>query len=311
MRSRFVSLALVAAVISGIFPGVSSAQFLFTGQPTITLDTAGMTGTPMNIAWDPNFHQYYGAGGGLASFKERVWDASGGILQTFVPIDRDVRSLYYNANTNQLEMMTAFANSGGGISGLFQPLLDGNGFYLGTYNKLLNAVPGLISGQTVPAFDSTRNLLYSYDSFVSTSLVNRVDRATGAFLGTTTLNLAAAGNPILSQYAISYDPTNDALLAFTPTGGNRIVAFNSQTGDYLASINLPGLVTPETAYASGFANNQIFVFDYKDSLYHGYAITAVPEPTILAFFVLVGSGVAAFAAWRWRQKQLLNNKPIK
>lgn len=291
----------------------AQAQFLSDGQPTITLSTVGMSGTAMNIAWSPVFNQYYGAGGGSPGSSGRVWDSAGTILQTLTPINEDYRSVYFNPNTNQLEMTTFGANGGGFANpdrGILKPNLDGSGFYQGTYTILLASAPGLISEQSVPAYDAARNLFYSYDRNISASTVNLVNRTTGALSSSIVLDLAAAGNPLLAIESIGYDPSTDSIISFTSSGGNRALAFNSQTGAFKASINLPGFSFADTSYSVGFANNQIFVHDGEADLYRGFTITAaVPEPATIAAFGMAAT-VTGCVMFRRRRKRRLKSKNI-
>src|SRR5881394_1737336 len=96
---RTLPAVLLILSLAVCAPGTASAQFLPNGTPTITLSMAGAAGTPMNIGWNPNFNQYYGAGGGNPGDSGRVWSSTGAIVQTLTPINEDYRSVYYNPNT--------------------------------------------------------------------------------------------------------------------------------------------------------------------------------------------------------------------
>jgi len=272
------------------------AQFLTTGVESITLSMSSVAGsTPMNIAWHPVFQQYYGGRGGNSGYGGRVWSASGSVVQTLEPINTDLRSFFYNSNTGNLENITYAAYSSS--AGYRTVGLDAGGQFTGSYTDFSVVLSGLPSSQVAPAYDAARNLLYAYDSGATVKTVNP---ATGAVVSTITLDLASAGSPSIPAYVIGYEPTYDALITYTTTGGARALAFNPTTGAFIASISLPGALPAPGDWRMGYANHLLFVYDSGIDGYRGYEITSIPEPGTLA---LLGLGVAIVGIGYYRRRR--------
>jgi hypothetical protein len=266
------------------------AGYLVAGVPTITLDTSGISGYPMNVAWHPVYNQYYGGGGGFPGASGRVWDAAGSVVQTLTPINDDLRGFYYNPNSGNLEQVAYGSKSVGTAPGS-RRWVDWNG-----------PVHVFATVNHYPASAAIKcRCLQSNEPTVCTILdgspttVEVTNRATGLSAGSVTLNLVAAGIPALSYVELGYDPFNNALISFTTSGGNRALAFDAATGAFLASISLPGLGSPDTNYAMGYTNNQFFIWDAAANLYRGFisdgVLSAVPEPGTLSLFGLGALGL--------------------
>jgi hypothetical protein len=284
----------------GLASQAAMGQFLSSGISTIDLSMTGVAGTPMNIAWDPVYQQYYGGGGGLLSDSGAVWNATGGNIQILTPLNTDLRSFYYNSRSGNLEEVTYNAVNPSGVYGYKTVGLDSSGLLSSpaSYTNIGVTLSGLPTAQVAPAYDAARNLLYAFDSG---NTVTAVSAATGLAVSTITLNLSAAGTSSLVLYSIGYDPVTNALISFTTTGGNRALAFSATTGAFLASIPLAGLTSPTSSYALSFVNNQLFVYDSTLNAYSGYFITTpVPEPGTAT---LLGVGLlAVITRWRYRRR---------
>lgn len=269
-----------------------------TGIPTITLSLTGVDGsTPMTLAWHPGYEQYYGGRGGNSSHGGIVWDDTGAMVQIRAPINIDIRSINYNAVESRLEIVSYNAAGGTGEYGYKTVTLDEAGLFTGNYSPTGVTLSTLPSSQTAPAFDAVRNVLYGYDNG---NAVRVIDATNGQLLSTLTLDLTAAGTTFMNSYVIAYAPGPDALLGFTTTGGNRIVAFSAASGAFLGSVNLPGLVSPVTSWGVAFANDQVFVFDNALDAYRGFAL--VPEPGTWAL-LLSGLGLVGWQVIRRRRKR--------
>lgn len=285
----------MAGLISGL---TCQAQFLTTGIPTVTLSLTGVDGsTPMTLAWHPGYEQYYGGRGGNSSYGGIVWDVTGAVVQIREPINIDIRSINYNAVESRLEIVSYNAVGGTGDYGYKIVSLDEAGLFTGNYSPTGVSLSTLPSGQTAPAFDAMRNVLYGYDSG---NQVRVIDATNGQLLSTLTLDLTAAGTTFMNTYVIAYAAGPDALLGFTTTGGNRVVAFAAATGEFLGSVMLPELVSPVTSWGMAYANDQVFIFDNALDAYRGFAL--VPEPGTWAL-LLSGLGLVCWQVIRRRNRR--------
>lgn len=261
-RMNQIGLGVIAAAISC---GVAQAQ-LHNGVRTVFLQSGGVNwGAPMNVAYDPNLNVYYTGGGGFPANDATVNDAGGNILST-VQVPADLRSWFYNPNTGNLELASYNAVNGDGVNyGLFNIGRDGSGYLTGTKSTILNSMPGLNGDQTMPAYDSVGNVLYS-GTFPSTT-VNKVDRATGSLL--TTINLTG-GPGSNGTYSVGYDRDENWLMLFD-SNGSRVMVYDGTSGAYIGSAATDVAVAN---YGFGYANKQVWVYDGSRRGWQGYDIGA-------------------------------------
>lgn len=250
------------------------------GVPTIFLEAPDPEwGAPMAVAYHPDFDQYYTGGGGLESNSAYVYDSAGNLLQHGA-IDLDVRALYYNRNTHNLEAVTFVAQSGGKNAGLYSIGLDGDGRYDGKDNRELATLPGLFNWQTVPGYDPANDVFYS--STERESIVHVVDRADGEL--NSSFVLALNDDRINSTEAIGYDP-NEQWIMVGDAIHDQVHVFDT-SGSFIGTSNIPGEMP--TTWGFAYANAQVFAYDHVRGGWQGYDIGAVPAPASLALLGLAG-----------------------
>ncbi len=286
--ARAVALALSGALLFGAASADAAPVILPTAQPTVNLPRTGGTNVPMNVTYHPGLNRYFASAGGFPGVNAYVWNAAGALLQRKIPINVDVRSFNYNANTGNIEAISFNAKNGSTIQyGLLQMGIDGSGLLTGTNTQLVASLPGLIGSQTMPAYDAGRNRLYSRETG---SLINVVNRATGALISTITLNVAAAGSPALQNYTIGYDSASDVLIV-VGYATKRAYVFNLN-GSYVGSSLLPGNPTIVSGFGTGYTNGMLFVTDGSAAgTYLGFKIL---ESTNTAPIANAGSDRAVF-----------------
>jgi hypothetical protein len=247
---------------------------LATGNPTLVL-TSGSSGTyKSGIAYVECFQQYYGCDTGSTSRPYEVYDATGALLQTSTAVGIDTRGIWYNPNTGNLEVATYGAVSGGAGRGLLAVGLDGAGLYTGINGTELPSIPGLPGSQSCPAYDPVADLLYGRES---SPIVHVVDRQTGAQTGTVTLDLVAAGNPVLAGRSLGFTGVTGYELVAAANDIDAAVLFDL-TGAYQATVSLGFDLTGQNT--GNYANGQFWVFDNALPGWRGFEL--FPSVTITA-----------------------------
>ena len=225
----------------------------------------------MNVAYDPVAQRYYGGIGGSPTRGAHTWDSSGALLAATAPMNVDLRSVFYNPNTGQIETVSFGASIASFASDVRYGLValgrDGNGVLTGSNTRILAAPLPVAADESVVAYDPARNRIYSRSS---SNVVQVTDRATGVAAGTITLDTAAAGNPTLQSVSIAYDPVNDVLIGMAPSTKRAYVW--SIAGAYLGFSQLPGTALIDNTYCLGYANGQVFVTDSGAPAYTGFTI---------------------------------------
>ena len=277
MNMRVTTVACLGAAALTLAGATSAQAGIIDGVRTIFLDAPQQNwGQPMNVAYDPNFGQYYSGGGGFTENSGFVYDSAGNLIQDSSVVV-DLRAFYHNPNTGLLEAVTFDARGGGSNRGLRAIGLDGSGFYDGTSSPLLSSMPGLIDSQTMPAYNPNANVLYSA-SFGSQ--MNVVDRANGNLLSTVALDLG--GGRSNTSYALGYDPNEDWVIV-ADNNLDEVHVFDS-AGAFLGSAAID--IDMTNPYGFGYANGQVFVWDAARVGWQGYTIGAVPAPGVLAILAL-------------------------
>lgn len=284
MRMRFRLLFAAGLAWISVCPAARADQdpiVLPTAVPTIKLELgAAAGGATMAVAFYPgNGGRYYATLGGLPSQPAFVFNATGTLIQTQSPINVDCRGISYNWNTNALEVVAYNAKAGGG---LFQMGLTSGGNFTGTNTNVLATLSGLFDDQTMPTYDSKRNVLYSRGSTFDVNVVNRTTGAlvTTVHLDTTGLGLqvlAPGGVPILPSDAIGFDSTYSCIVTLDRTRPRVLV--HRRDGSFLGASAIPAVpaITPPSSYGMGYANGQVFIF--SGTGWFGYRIFNAPNAT--------------------------------
>ena len=255
-----------------------SARFLAHGLPTITLPR-GPTGgglNPMAIAYHPGVGKYYGGTGGNTGYPGYVWGPTGALQQSYAPIGVDIRGVNYNPYrpfSNRVEVVTYNAVGGGTPAAVVAMGLTNGGFYGGINTNVLSIMSGAAGGQTMPAYDFTRNRYYSRSGG---SVVNVIDGNNGSLLSTITLNFAAAGIGAVQGEFIGFDPDFDWLVV-ADSLLDRAYVFN-MAGAFVGVSQISNFNPSQGSFNAGYANGQLFVFNTNINAYVGFRIMAAYCP---------------------------------
>ena len=306
MRAIQLAVNMLRLLIVGLL-GVLTASnvnaaplILVNAVPTISLQGAagGLMG---NVAYHPDFDQYYSGQLGSNSLPVQVWDSNGNLLQTAAPTNSPWRGFHFNPNTNNVEFTTFNAVSGNGsTTGLFQMGLNAGGLYTDTNSNLLVSVPGIGDTQPNATYDPLRNRLYTIQN---DNIVNVSSYASGSLITTIALDTVAAGIGIndLTEDGIGFDPINDVFVSLH-AASSRAMVFDIN-GSFLGASILPGSLPAR--FNIGYDNGQLFVLQGSD--YNGFQIfgaAVVPEPSSIVLFGLGTVGLVLMGR-RQRKRKLV------
>ena len=292
--------ALVLLLILGaVGPSAGAPAVLSTAQPTLSLPLLPATGQAMTVTWHTGFNQYYGIFGASVENPATVWDVSGTRLQTLSPSGfSSVYSIFYNANTNAVEM--SFYNSQ--ASGLYALGLDGSGLFTGARTKVITSLPGLPDKWAMPCYDGGRDRLYSRPFFGPQQDIWGTDRTTGAYVGTVSLDLATPAPVTLVSQVSAYDPLEDVFVNVDMSAGAGAARalVHEMNGAFVGAAALPG-ITVQAGYGFGYANGQLFIYDQSQNAWQGFRVFGtdiIPEPISMIFFGTGLVGVLGYARRR-------------
>ncbi|MBY6204950.1 DUF11 domain-containing protein, partial [Halomonas denitrificans] len=256
-------LALLACLF--IVSNAGAQSVLANAVPTIQLQGGGAT--PMNVAYDPVLDRYYSTTGGFQSVPAYTHDGAGNLLATTQPLNNDNRSIFYNPNTNAIELISFNAVSGGSPDGLMTAGRDGAGILTGSNTAILAALPGLPGSQTMPAYDPIDDVFYARESG---NVVNIVRRSDGGLQGQITLDVVAAGGASLNNNTIGFDVTERVLVVLdNGVSPSRALVFDL-AGSFIGASALPPGSPSPGSYGVGYANGQLFVSD--NNSHFGYRV---------------------------------------
>jgi hypothetical protein len=240
---------------------------LATATRTIKLSVV-TTGAPMTVAYNPNLQLYYTGYGGGSSNAAYVFSSTGGAPTQSTTIDLDTRSFLWNGTTQQIEVCPFNVLNGG--APYSRANVDVTGQLLGTHTSILASIPSIADTQSSPAYDASRNVLYSR---ATGNVVNISKRLDGSSAGTVTLDYTTAGITGGTQffYQLGYDPLGDDLVVVERSGTvDRLIVFRVADGSYVGQVALDMHGT--YIYYNGNVANGMW-FEWDGSGWQGYKFT--------------------------------------
>ncbi len=262
-----------------VFP-VGTTQVKFTTSsiitdaiPTVNLASTA-TGTPMDVAYNPEKDLYYSVTGGSAGVPIETFNSEGTLLLKTNNSNHDWRGLWWNPNTNKLE-----GNAYNSV-GIKKQQLNSDGY--ATHEGSI-VLPGL-----QPDYQSQGAYNYEDDQIIyySNGNIYRVDRTTNTYLSQLTITGLPVPVSSLNQYRIGYSGINKAEIMVYDYQNKQIHFINKADGSYTSSCQLPA-EAPATSsmWNVGFANNQIFI--NSSDTWYGYRYYTQSVDTSCSFSVTV------------------------
>ena len=268
------------------------AAVLAEAQPEVRIALAAKpTSRPITVAYMPDNGRYYIADGGLAPMSDglsaplsksevHVYSSDGKHLQSARP-GLDNRSIYFNPERKQLEVVTYNISSGAGFTpgaGIFALKLDASGNLVSDSNEISGHNPAFGSAGTTPSFNPSDNLYYAKQERSNKVLV--IDAAKRTPVREITLGLDAA--------QVRTDEISDLFVAHTGIAGEELAVLDIDhkailvfdlNGKFIGRSALPStmkLRANNHYNGLGYANGLFFVYHEPEGefgTYYGFRIS--------------------------------------
>jgi len=248
------------------------------------------TTRPMTVAYVPGLKRYYIADGGLAplatEFEAAVsksqihaYDDAGQYVNSAKP-GYDNRSIYYNANSRQLETITYNVSSDVGFSpntGIYALDLSETGEIKSSSNEVAQFNPAFGDAATMPSYNAATNQYFAKQERGNKVWV--VDLKSREKISEIALDLSKAG--------VAHDDISDHFAAYSGIKGHELLLLDVDhkavlifdlNGKYIGKSELPKnmkLRAQNHFSGTGYANDMLFVLHEPEGefgTYYGFKV---------------------------------------
>ena len=248
------------------------------------------TSRPMTVAYHPALMHYYVADGGLAPLgseweapisKSQVhaFDAEGKYVNSANP-GYDNRSIYYNANTANIETITYNISSAFGFApntGMYALEMSETGKIKDTSKEVIQFHKAFGDSFTMPSYDAENNRYFAKQT--RSNIVRIVSIKEVEPIGEITLDIATAGAKTddISDSFVAYTGSKGEELALLDLDHKSILLFDL-SGKFIGRSALPDTIKlrAKNYYNGlGYANDMFFLYNENEGefgTYHGYQV---------------------------------------
>jgi hypothetical protein len=248
------------------------------------------TTRPMTVAYHPALMHYYVADGGLAPLgseweapisKSQVhaFDAEGKYVNSANP-GYDNRSIYYNANTANIETITYNISSAFGFApntGMYALEMSETGKIKDTSKEVIQFHKAFGDSFTMPSYDAENNRYFAKQT--RSNIVRIVSIKEVEPIGEITLDIATAGAKTddISDSFVAYTGSKGEELALLDLDHKAILLFDL-SGKFIGRSALPDTIKlrAKNYYNGlGYANDMFFLYNENEGefgTYHGYQV---------------------------------------
>lgn len=238
----------------------SQCSILPNAIPNITLAYSVSVNNASGVAYNPNFNLYYIAQAGNASFPLQTFDAAGAPLyQTNTGFD--MRGLWWNNNTNQLE------SNGYNTGGIWAYNLNASGYALNTGTSIFTGM-NQPTAQSVGDYNCVDNELWYYNN----GTIMKRDRATNALIGTFPLVGIPVGTGNLNNNSIFYTDCAGNEIGLVDYVLLRVYFFDKTTLTYSGYSQLPAGTVVSNSFQASWANGLVWLFDGGPDIWHSFQV---------------------------------------
>lgn len=248
------------------------------------------TTRPMTVAHIGGYKRYYIADGGLAPMgSELEAPISKSMMHTYgsdgayinsVKTGYDSRSLYYNANSGNIETITYNISSQAGFSpntGIFSITLDENGNLTDKSNDVFGFNPAFGDAATMPSYNPDTNQYYAKQE--RSNKVWVVDLNSRDIVKEIALDLTKANVKIdeISDHYIGFSGVANEEFIVLDIDHKAVLVFNLK-GEFVGRSELPKdmkLRSQNHFNGTGYANNMLFVYHEPEGefgTYYGFKV---------------------------------------
>lgn len=278
----------VACLINLSLLGINQAQAQILAEAVVGIKIPLVkkpTSRPMSVAYVPLYNRYYIADGGLAPVpgdmdipvsrsQIHVYSAEGKYLQSAKP-GYDNRSLYFNANTQQLETVTYNISSGAGFTpntGIFALQLSDTGDLTETSTEVIAFDPAFGDAATMPSFDAEHKRYFAKQERSNKVWVVEPDKREK--VAEISLDLAAAGvaNDDIADHYVAFTGVAGEDLALLDVDHKSVLVFDLK-GKLVGKCALPAtmkLHAQNHFNGLGYANGMFFVYQEGEGEFGTY-----------------------------------------
>lgn len=248
------------------------------------------TTRPMGVAYVPFVSRYYIADGGLSAVpgdtesmfsksEIHVFDEKGGYLHSARP-GFDNRSIYFNPNTHQLELVTYNISSAAGFmpnTGIFSLQISEKGDLQETSKDILGFNPAFGDAGTMPTYNPETGQYYAKQE--RSNIVWVVDPAKREKVAEITLDLNSAGvkNDEISDHYVAYTGVKGHELALLDIDHKAVLVYGLN-GKLMGKSALPKdmKLRAQNHYTGlGYANGMMFIYHEPEGefgTYYGFKV---------------------------------------
>jgi len=212
------------------------------------------------VAFNPNFNLYYIAQAGNPGFPLETFDAAGTPLyQTNTGFD--VRGLWWNPNTDQLE------SNGYNALGIWNFNLNALGYALNTGTSIFAGM-NQPTVQSVGDYNCVDNEIWYYDNG---SIMKR-DRATNALIGNFPIIGLPVGTGNLNNNSVFYTDCLGHEIGLVDYQLKRIYFIDKTTMTYTGLSQLPAATVTNNAFRASWANGLVWLFDSGPDIWYSFQV---------------------------------------
>lgn len=248
------------------------------------------TSRPMSVAFVPMYQRYYVADGGLgpvpgemdmASSRSKVhtFDVNGIYLSSAKP-GYDNRSIYFNPNTKQLEVVTYNISSAAGFApntGVFSLDLSETGDIKETSKDIYAYNPAFGDAATMPSYNYESKVYYAKQE--RSNIVLIVDLKNRESIGKIALDLNAANvqSDDITEHFVAYTGISGEELAVLDVDHKSVLIFDL-SGRFIGKSALPSTIklrSQNHLNGLGYANGLMFVYHEPEGefgTYYGFKV---------------------------------------